>query len=168
MNSRPLPFVLAALLLATALFCAGCEQQGIDQQPVFPVQGSLFVNNKPATGAMLTLHPTESTNQTSLRSLCVVDDEGQFAFSTYTGGDGAPEGVFVLTAYWPDPRQVNTDPDGESEQLAPDLLGGRFSAPARSPLRVRVDSSPNVLAPVDLNDRALNGVESYLLPKQSP
>jgi hypothetical protein len=144
----------------------GCGESEFDQVPVYPVRGVLLVDGKPAAGTMLTLHPSQGAANTSLRSMAVVENDGSYAFTTYLKGDGAPEGEFVLTAYWPDARKAPKDPDGESEQLPPDLLRGRFSNPSRSPLRVRVAAAPNELAPVDLNDRTI-GAEHFL-PNQTP
>ena len=158
-------FALAALLLSLSSLSAGCGEAEIDQVPVFPVRGKLLVGSQPAAGAMLTLHPATAAAATSLRSLAIVAEDGQYEFTTYRSADGAPQGEFVLTAYWPDARRATQDPDGESEQLPPDLLGGRFSNPSRSPLRIRVTPGENHLAPLDLNDRAIGATE-FVLPQQ--
>lgn len=159
--------ICATLLLLFACANCGCGQAKIDQVPVFPVQGTLLVGGKPAVGAMLTLHPARDAASTSLRSMAIAGEDGQFAFTTYLSGDGAPQGDFVLTAYWPDRRQPTNDPDGESEQLPPDLLHGRFSSPSRSPLRVQVEDGPNLLSPVDLDDRSIGPAEFYLSKQAS-
>jgi len=154
-------------LLVLSHCVMGCGRAEISQVPVFPVRGTLLAGEKPATGAMLTLHPVDAAARTSLRSLATVGNDGGFAFSTYTNGDGAPAGNFVLTAYWPDALRAPKDPDGESEQLSPDLLGGRFSSPGQSRLRVQVAPQPNHLAPVDLNDRTINQATVFAIPRQS-
>src|SRR5687767_4512279 len=93
----------SALLLATAITASGCSGPDSGMKPVYPVQGSLFVKGKPAVGAAVTFHPLplESGKSTALTSRATVSDDGTFRLATYNLDDGAPEGEYAVTVYWP-------------------------------------------------------------------
>lgn len=156
-SARPAWVLASACLL-------GCGDSGdVDRKPVSPVRGEVFADGEPAAGAMITFHPAATAKAGSLRSQAVVDGEGKFALSTYVAGDGAPEGGYVVTVYWPDRRREKRDMDGENEELPPDRLRGQYSSPQTSPLRAAVGRGPVAFARVDLEDEAVRTAKEFRL-----
>ena len=127
--------------LALALASTGCGHAD-GGTPVFSVRGEFFVDGQPAEGAMVSFHPLNDPDPRALRSYARVEGDGGYHLSTFLSGDGAPQGEYVVTVYWPDPRRKGDDPDGESETLPPDRLRGRFATPGSSVLCAAWGRSP--------------------------
>lgn len=77
-------------------------------------------------------HPTVSS--------CLTGEDGKFQISTYSTGDGVPEGDYVLTFLW-----------GKMDLIAgsyggPDQLKGKYSDPGKSEVKFTVKKGE----PVDL------------------
>src|SRR5262245_62008275 len=134
------------LLLALPLvfLCASCGKDG--RKPVFPAEGKVLVgkDKKPAAGAMVIFHPADPSDGDPNKPRANVGDDGSFTLTTYTQNDGAPAGDYVVTIEWPGPRKNPFDPGG------PDRLGGRYSNPKKSKLRVTIEAQPNELKPIEL------------------
>ena len=116
-----------------------------DRPETFPVRGQLFVNERPAEGARLVLHPKdgESFDQRGSRPQGTVGPNGSFELTTYGEADGAPEGSYDVSIFWlANPDAVNPGPD---------RLGGRFSVPGESGITVEVERGENKLEPIRLD-----------------
>lgn len=124
---RQLP--LATAVLAAVLLPA-CQRG--DRMPVFPVDGSVFYQGRPAEGARVAFHPSRDPNAHGLRPQAVVAADGSFRLTTYTNHDGAPAGEYYVTVYRPAPG-----PEDETRPR-PDLLGGRYADPRTTPLTAAV------------------------------
>lgn len=136
MNARLRLGRIWLLLFLAAI--AGCGPSEPKLKPVFPVRGSIFVNGKPASGAVVMFHPLPlPTGKThALTSRGTVNSDGDFTLTTYNTDDGAPEGDYAVAVYWPGKRTGKGD--DESSDLPPDRLGLRYSNPATSSLKYRV------------------------------
>jgi hypothetical protein len=145
--------------------CIGCGRSRSEPLPVYPVKGEVFVGGKPAEGAVIAFYPTKRTEWSSTTSRGVVDQRGGFSLTTYEANDGAPEGEYVVTVYWPE-RPL--DPSGEGNDLPADQLGGRFAKLAHSNLRVRLGQQPVTLARVDLKDNAAWKGQEFHFVEQEP
>jgi hypothetical protein len=134
--------VLCVAFAASALLMPSC---GKSRKPVYPVHGTILDNEgKPAVGAIIIFHSTDTSDASSTNPAAVVAEDGSFAITTYETGDGAPEGEYVATIEWRK-RQGFGGPEG------PDLLGGQLSDKATSQLRFKVEKQPdNVLEPIKL------------------
>jgi hypothetical protein len=132
--------------VATGLIVAvaGCSQKppGGDRKPVFPVRGRLLVDNGPAAGAMLVLHPVNA-GQTE-RPFAKVGPDGSFEVTTYDGSDGAPAGEYVVTAEW------RISADREAPGPWPNVLQAKLGDPRQTDLRVTVNPAPNDLPPITI------------------
>lgn len=147
----------AALVAVTSF--AGCQRSEHQPLAVYPVRGELFVDGKPAENAAIAFHPVNRTEWASATSRGVVDRDGRFSLTTYAANDGAPEGEYVVTVYWPD-RPLN--PAGEGDDLPADKLGRRFANASQSKLRARLGHQPATLARVDLKGKDVrDGSELY-------
>ncbi|MCC7425192.1 MAG: hypothetical protein IT428_33395 [Planctomycetaceae bacterium] len=129
------------------------------------MRGELFVDGKPAEHAAIAFHPVNRTEWASATSRGVVDREGRFTLTTYAVNDGAPEGEYVVTVYWPD-RPLN--PAGEGDNLPTDRLGRRFASAAQSRLRARLGRQAATLARVDLNDKDVVDGDPHYFVEQAP
>jgi hypothetical protein len=110
---------------------------------VFPVRGEVFFQGKPADGAVVHLHPRDSTKCPP--AFATVQKDGSFALSTYGQGDGAAAGDYVVTLNWRDEKVV----DGDSI-FGPDRFRGRYSRHDKSDLKATVTTGENVLPRFDL------------------
>lgn len=84
-----------------------------NRKAVYPVAGQFLVGGAPANGALIAFHPAgESGTGRALPSRATTDAEGRFELTTYATSDGAPEGEFVVTVYWPATRPGGTETCG--------------------------------------------------------
>jgi hypothetical protein len=139
---------LCRLAAALLLVSAGCGES--DRESVFPVSGSVTVNGKKPKDAVVSFHPADELhNPRALRSMATTEKDGTFRLTTYMSHDGAPEGEYVVTVYWPAPLPRDAHPG----DVGADLLKGRYANPKTSPLRATVGKGENALAPFKLSAR---------------
>jgi hypothetical protein len=132
----------AALLAAAALAPAGC---GDGRVPVHPVTGQLFAGGQPAHGAKVFFFPAaEPADPRARCPVGEVDEQGEFAMTTYDAGDGAPAGEYVVCFMWPTRHPIKGTFDGG------DRYGSKHFDPATSPHRVTVVAGPNRVPRFDL------------------
>ncbi|CAN5441911.1 hypothetical protein BH10PLA2_BH10PLA2_12520 [soil metagenome] len=137
------------LLTSVFLIVPGCSWNS-DRVPVNHVIGSVFVAGQPASGAKLFFHPaSDPTAQRALRPFAEVVPDGTFEVNTYFEGDGAPEGDYLVTIYWPAPKKT---PKGkfDDESVPPDRLKDIYSNPKTSKLRAHISKGDNTLEPFQL------------------
>jgi hypothetical protein len=160
--------LLSSLYLIGVWGCGHTRDE--NRLPVFPVLGQLLVKGKPAEGAHITLHPAGSLERKALPpgerkalpAQAIADSSGNFQLSTYVNHDGAQSGEYVVTVYWPAHRaaaKADASDDGDSQQLPPDRLQGRFASPTSSPLRATVGQTPLKLKPIDLGDKSVQAAK---------
>ena len=139
------------LVLALALCAVGCGPADPSLKPVYPVQGSLFVKGQPAEGAVVMFHPLplKAGTPTALTSRGTVSNDGSFRLTTYNTDDGAPEGEYALTVYWPGKRTAGASEDFDSD-LPPDRLGLRYTNPSASAIRIQIKAPETRLEPFQL------------------
>jgi hypothetical protein len=101
----------------------------------------LLVNDQPAPGAMLVLHPVGGAYDAE-HPTATVGPDGSFELTTYVGKDGAPPGDYVVTAQWY--ASSNKDAPGPW----PNVLPGKYARPESSDLRVQIAAAPNELQPI--------------------
>jgi hypothetical protein len=129
--------LVAALLLAAG----GC---GGSAPPVYPVQGKVLCDGKPAERALVWLHPVGSEGKQVPRPYGRVGKDGTFQLSTYGSGDGAPAGRYKVVVFWRAPGKIGDDE-------GPSLLPVRYTSPGTSPLPVvEIKEEPNQLRPLVL------------------
>ena len=136
---------LAVALLAVAtLALTGCGKSGPPEKlAVFPVEGKIELNGKPPAGATVILHPKNEALTPGARA--EVQPDGTFKATTYTTGDGAAEGDYIVTVEWRKAVQKNGD-----YTFGPNLVPEQYSDRKTSQLEVHVAEQPNVLRPIKL------------------
>ena len=132
---------MAATLAAITAVC-GCSSKKVEgRKDVFPAHGKLLVDNQPAAGAMLVLHPVGGPYDAE-RPAATVGPDGAFELTTYVGKDGAPPGEYIITAQWH--VSANRDAPGPWPNVIPE----KYAKPESSDLRVQIAAGPNDLQPI--------------------
>ena len=140
-GSRWSTAVISLFLMAATL--SGCGRS--DRLPVYAVEGSVLHEGKPTVGALVVFHPENpSDKMKKLRPTATVGAEGKSVLSTYEPKDGAPEGEYRVTVYWPGPGQSGEGGPG------PDRLKKRYAIPQTTTLRATVPAEDATLDPFDL------------------
>jgi hypothetical protein len=133
---------ITSAAVAALVALAGCSQKKVDNRKVvYPVHGKLLVNDQPAPGAMLVLHPVGGSYDAE-RPVATVGPDGTFELTTYVGKDGAPAGEYIVTAQW----HLSSDKDAPGPW--PNVLPAKYAKPDSSDLRVLVAEGPNELQPL--------------------
>ena len=128
---------VALLLTLVALGCGSAETR----VPVHPVKGSVKVNGKPASKAVVVFHPlagdAKAPNPTG-----EVGEDGTFTLGTYSAADGAPAGDYAVTVTWPTGSSTIGGDAGTDDRLE-----GRYANPKTSALKATVAAGPTDLTP---------------------
>ena len=134
---------LAAIACVVAI--TGCGEAKPDRIAVHPAAGTITVKGQPAPGAFVTLHPKSSPGENVPTPRASVDKDGSFKVSTFDGGDGAPEGEYVVTVRWY--KLVKT---GGDTVAGPNVIPPKYTRPESSDLTVRIAAGENKLPPIKL------------------
>jgi hypothetical protein len=134
---------VAVFALAT-LMITGCGGDEAGRVPVHPLVGSIQFRGQPAAGAFVSLHP-KSGSPIAPNPSATVGPDGKFAFTTYDGQDGAPEGDYVLTVQWYKPIRHGNDVVG-----GPNVLPAKYAKPRTSDVHIKVAAGENRLQPIQL------------------
>ena len=126
------------LSFGSSLILVGCGPSS--PEPVYPVQGEVFVNGRPAVGAEVLFHPVPGDKEKPRFPNATVDADGTFQITTFRAKDGAPPGEYKVTILWRDSKRE----DGEII-YGPDKLKNRYRNPAKTELRVTVEPENNTL-----------------------
>ncbi|HVU87556.1 MAG TPA: hypothetical protein VHD36_09550 [Pirellulales bacterium] len=138
---RPLVLGLLALMLA------GCQRAAAPIGPeAFPTRGQVVVKGKPASGVRIVLNPFPDVASPKFLPSAITDENGGFKVSTYSAGDGAPAGEYVLTLEWPVAKKA----DDDESIVVKDRLQGRYAVAAKSNWRVRIHEQDNILEPIKI------------------
>lgn len=140
--ARPLA---AVAVLVPMLGCGGYPlPEGAKK--VFVVRGELKFQGAPMDGAVVTFYtdpPTAGTS--SLSPTGTADESGKYALTTYLKDDGAPEGNYRVTIYWPMKTGGNAAKKEIDEPLPPDRLQYAYSHPKTTTLKAKVESKENTI-----------------------
>lgn len=130
------------LVLSSSIGCSGNKPP-----PLHEVRGTVMIQKKAATKAVIVLRPVSSETVGKLLPHGEVQADGTFRIGTFADGDGAPAGEYRVTITWPESR---AEPDGV-EIASGDRLKGRFNDPAKSKWTIQVREGNNVLEPFILD-----------------
>ncbi|GAA5504806.1 hypothetical protein [Novipirellula caenicola] len=89
------------------------------------IQGVVLVDDEPAEGVVLRLHP--QTGSAAISS-GITSADGSFQISTYSLGDGAPHGQYVITFVW-------SEFDTLTRTQVGDQLGGKYAFDDKSEIK---------------------------------
>lgn len=128
-----------AIATAAIIALSGCSSKKVEgRKEVHPAHGKLLIDNQPAPGAMLVLHPVGGAYDAE-RPRATVAPDGSFALTTYEGQDGAPAGEYIVTAPW------YTSANKNAPGPWPNILPAKYARPESSDLRVQITAGSNDL-----------------------
>ena len=137
------PKVIAGLVLLVACVVAGC---GPREVPRHPVRGQVFYRKKPLADAQVVFHVVDNSPQAANKPIAITDEQGRFALTTMSRGDGAPPGEYVITI---ELRELVTVGE-EKVRSGRSLLPERYRHLEKSGLRFRVEKGENEVARIEL------------------
>lgn len=129
----------------------------VEKAPVYPVEGTLFVEGKPAAGAQVVFHPVDGFGAPPCLATAIVGPDGRFSLRTVDNRRGSTPGKFAVTVAWYKPI-----PQGEemTPEEAGSLVPPSFRKPQTTPLRINIkpetSSSASVvqLPPIHLSHKS--------------
>jgi len=139
--------VAAVLLVGGLLSAAGARYWQANAAPPVPVvaaHGTIEFDGKPASGAILQLHPVKARKDLPNLPQALADEAGRFDLSTFRRNDGAPAGEYVVTVTW---RPDVTTKDGRTER-GPNVIPSKWTKPTSSPLRITISQQGGDLGTV--------------------
>ena len=121
--------VAVCVMLAGTIGC-GSSPPEPGRMPTYPVTGEVIVDGQPADELEVTCHEVKSMgSEAPLKLTANTDHLGKFNVSTYSPGDGVPEGEFAVTFLWGKLNVISTRYEG------PDRLNDRYSSPTESKVK---------------------------------
>jgi hypothetical protein len=149
MSVASFPFRKPLLWALIGCLCiAGCSRQS--RLTTYPVRGKVTYRTQPVAEAMLVLHPAVPFPAGTPQPIAYANAHGEFEFTTFESGDGAPQGQYVITVELREERKVG-------EELVRDgrnLLPAKYQSPQTSDLKCEVKSGTNELPPIVVSDSA--------------
>src|SRR5262245_51816518 len=113
----------------------------LERKPCHPVSGFVYFEGTPAAGATVVFHWKPPDGKKLVRAGdALVESDGSYALSTYTAGDGAPVGEYLVTVVVGRGGYVDEDSDPVANQLP-----ARYAKPETSGLTATVKSGKNEL-----------------------
>jgi hypothetical protein len=131
----------AWVLALLALPLAGCGSSGPASVPQHAVHGKVVSHGKPAAGAIVVLHSVDKANAGRFPPRGTTDKDGAFVIGSRLKDDGAPEGDYAVTIFWPEEPSNRTAPG----DTPPDRLKRRYNDPKHAKWKVHVAAGDNKL-----------------------
>jgi hypothetical protein len=133
--------------LAVVCFCFVISSCSRGRLSVYPVQGQIIYEGKPAEGAWVFFNPTDSSTDTDQTHppYGIADGQGNFELTSYSPGDGAPAGDYAVTVVL---RKETGRGDAEAE--GEDLIPPRYADALTSGLQATVEKHAMRLEPFKL------------------
>jgi hypothetical protein len=129
----------------------------VEKAPVYPVEGTLFVEGKPAAGAQVVFHPVEGFGAPPCLATAIVGPDGRFSLRTLDNRHGSTPGKFAVTVAWykPIPQGEEMTPE-EAGSLVPASFRKRHTTPLRINIKPETSSSASVvqLPPIHLSQKS--------------
>lgn len=138
---KKLTQISGAVILTTLVMLSGCGSPPADvpTAELHSFTGIVLVDNEPAHGAVVTLHPIEDLGLGAVTPSGLADDIGLFSVSTYQPGDGAPAGNYRVTVSW---MEV-LNPGASEPEYGKSKLPLRYSKPDSSGLELAIVAGMN-------------------------
>jgi hypothetical protein len=135
---------LSGIACLCLVACTGCSQAQPEHVPVYPATGTITLKGQPMPGAFIALHP-KNPQENVPTPRADVGKDGAFKVTTFAGGDGAPEGTYVVTVQWN--KLVK---NGSDLVAGPNVAPSQYSKPETSKLEVRIAAGQNQIPPIKL------------------
>lgn len=124
----------AVILSGLVLGCGSSKPDAV------AVTGKVIFRKKtPAAGAMVVFHPVDPELEKRIggKPVGTVGDDGTFKLTSYTEGDGAPEGEYGVTIDWRKQKETKMA-FGDGGGSSGPLLNPKYSNPATPFTKVTV------------------------------
>lgn len=139
-TNKPLIIIGGVLLLAVVWMYFPRSAPALGA-PKYSVNGLVTINGEPASGLTVRFfHKDKSLMPQDQMPVAMTDETGRFELSSFGGADGAAEGDYVVTFFWP----VNMMTPNE------DRLQGKFSNPKNSKFQVNIPPKNTTLSPIEI------------------
>lgn len=120
--------------MVALVFLSGCSGGDGDGLKKHPVRGSVRINGKPAPRVVVRFNNLDDkVAGNAALPVGMTDEQGRYELSTNADKDGAVEGEYAVTFFWP----------SDTGAMPTDLLERKFSDPASSKFRVKVGPNDN-------------------------
>ncbi|CAN5607029.1 hypothetical protein BH10PLA2_BH10PLA2_23200 [soil metagenome] len=136
-------FGIALLAGCACVLIHGCGTKA--SAPVYPVRGQVLLNGKPLADAIVSFHAQNGNEHDTFPS-AHTDSDGHFTLTTYTNGDGAPEGSYAISLTCFRARTGRTGGASQAQNVVP----MRYANPSSSGLIATVVAGDNELQPMKL------------------
>jgi len=123
---------VSVLLLVAGSIVLAASHRAEPLLAVFPVNGKLFIEGEPASGALVVFHP-QGVDRAAPRPKGYVDARGNFVISTFQPGDGAPSGEYRVTV---ELRELVVR--GDEAVLGPNVVAPKYGRVSTTTLSARV------------------------------
>ncbi|MBM3954821.1 MAG: carboxypeptidase regulatory-like domain-containing protein [Planctomycetes bacterium] len=141
-----MPLWVTIVVVATVV--SGCSKP--NQQPTWPVTGSIEYDGKPLVGATVVFHAIDKTNfKWKELPQAFTDAEGRFSVRTYTSADGAPAGEYSVGVAMVHPTSDEGD-DQPRRIKGATVIPLKYADPSTSGIRVTVERKKTDLPPIRL------------------
>ncbi|HEX4612224.1 MAG TPA: hypothetical protein VH092_28780 [Urbifossiella sp.] len=147
-------------IAAVLVVAAGCGRG--DPSRVHPVAGRIEVSDRPAGNVHVVFHPVDRDRTHGAFPVGVSRPDGTFTLTTHAAGDGAPEGEYVVTVFWPN-EALPIDECNCPDRAKHDRLGGLYFDPGTSQLRAAIHPGTN-----EITLRPAIGGGGWNLPPLAP
>lgn len=136
----------ASVLPVMICILAGCAERPRERArvPVYAVDGRLVVAERPAGNSRVIFHPMDKGSGAPRIAVGTTQPDGTFRLTTYTHGDGAPAGHYVVTVVWVN-EEIPIDECEGLDLITHDRLCGQYADAATSTLRATVAPRRNAI-----------------------
>ncbi len=128
--------ISAGFFASILLLSVSCSRQ----KRIYPVEGKVLFEGRPAAGAMIQFHPTGSDEKDPIVPQGQVGADGTFRLTSFEFEDGAPAGHYQVTVFWGVPSKGG---DGVDRMLVHE----RYLKPSTSGLTADVPEQETKLKP---------------------
>lgn len=141
---RKVKWLTLAVCTIAMAGCGGSDETGPVE--VVPVTGQIIYDGKPAAGVRVVLVPIDAPSPPRIPQFAngMTDAEGKFKLTTYTPGDGAPEGGYQVVLNGT--KKSEKENDGIEAEDDTDLFQNWFDT-MHSNLKVRIAKGKGDLPP---------------------
>ncbi len=139
---KSIEWISLSFCLCLLTLVLGCGPSG---PKLYPVQGVVKVNGKPASAALVFMHEKARDAMRDPLPYGTCKEDGTFEIETPNVGKGAQVGNYTITVYFPD---MSKPEDGNGQR--PDALNGAYDRVDQSKITFEVKAGKNELPPLDL------------------
>ena len=148
MSGSQVRMLLVACMTATVVGCGKSEDPNARQ--TFPASGMVTYQGQPIPDASIRLHPVSppEDGKPVYTPRGRADASGLYTLSTYSAGDGAPPGDYLVSVSWLGPLDGVSE---DEEDKLKERLPRKYNFAETSGIKVTVTEGDNMLEEIALN-----------------